>query len=175
MRLNQPRRRGVSSERGTVYLSYRRPLLSCHAPAADGTITDEERQVLTEIGAWMDVNGEGIYDTTYWKTFGEGPTQVKEGAFSDTDREPFTSRDVRYTYKKSVVYAFVMRAPEDGVAHLESFKTAENGWNDLKVREISLLGEGEPLEFARSFEEMTVKLKNIPQTDKPICLKILID
>lgn len=40
MRLNQPRRRGVSSERGTVYLSYRRPLLSCHAPAADGTITE---------------------------------------------------------------------------------------------------------------------------------------
>lgn len=32
-------------------------------PKADGTFTDEETKVLQELGEWMKINGEGIYDT----------------------------------------------------------------------------------------------------------------
>lgn len=34
-------------------------------PKPDGTITDEETQVLKELGEWMKLNGEGIYGTTF--------------------------------------------------------------------------------------------------------------
>ena len=45
-------------------------------PKSDGTISQEDTQILMEIGDWLAVNGEAIYDTHVWKTFGEGPTQV---------------------------------------------------------------------------------------------------
>ena len=143
-------------------------------PKSDGTITTEEQEVLRTIGRWMRVNGEGIYDTTFWKTFGEGPTQVQEGAFTDTNRDPFTSRDVRYTYKKGAIYAFVMKPPKDGVVRLGALKRNANDWDDLKILSVSLLGGGEA-SFERSFDYMTVRLSEVPQGDEPICLKICID
>ena len=37
------------------------------------------------------VNGEAIYGTRPWRVFGEGPTEVAEGAFTDTKRAGFTA------------------------------------------------------------------------------------
>jgi len=36
-------------------------------PRADGTITDEQKNVLLAIGDWLNVNGESIYGTRCWK------------------------------------------------------------------------------------------------------------
>ncbi|HEY1469268.1 MAG TPA: alpha-L-fucosidase [Candidatus Acidoferrum sp.] len=41
-------------------------------PRPDGTIPDEVRATLLEMGAWLKQNGEAIYDTTPWKVYGEG-------------------------------------------------------------------------------------------------------
>ncbi|MFX9458004.1 alpha-L-fucosidase, partial [Acinetobacter baumannii] len=60
-------------------------------PKSDGTIPDEDQRILREIGDWLTINGEAIYGTRPWKAFGEGPTKVKSGSFTDTNREPFTS------------------------------------------------------------------------------------
>ena len=48
-------------------------------PRADGTIPDEVRNTLLDIGEWLRLNGEAIYDTTPWKVFGEGPTKIQTG------------------------------------------------------------------------------------------------
>ena len=153
-------------------------------PRADGTITDEETNVLCEIGRWLETNGEGIYGTTYWHQFGEGPTEVPEGAFSDTVRPPFTSKDIRFTYKDGNVYAFIMKAPEDGIVNITSMreKTGTNAEGkfinherDYIITGVSLLGHDKPLDFERTAEALTVRLPEGIRSDYPVCLKITVD
>ena len=79
-------------------------------PRADGTIPEVEQEMLREIGRWLQVNGEGIYETRPWQIFGEGPTPVPEGAFTDTAREAFTAADIRFTRKGNTLYAYLAGA-----------------------------------------------------------------
>jgi len=67
----------IVSKNGTMLLNV--------GPRADGTIPEEDRDILLEIGKWLKVNGEAIYDTNVWRVSQEGPTEVPEGQFTDGD------------------------------------------------------------------------------------------
>ena len=58
-------------------------------PRPDGTIPEPEQKLLGEIGEWLSVDGEAIYGTRPWHIFGEGPTEIVEGAFNDVKRTAF--------------------------------------------------------------------------------------
>src|SRR5438034_11447927 len=62
-------------------------LLMNIGPRSDGTIPEQVQQVLLDVGAWLSVNGEAIYGTQPWRTYGEGPTKVTAGSFHDTRSE----------------------------------------------------------------------------------------
>lgn len=143
-------------------------------PKADGAIPEEEVKVLREIGGWLKINGEGIYDTTYWKVYGEGPTQVPEGHFSDTDRLPYTCEDIRYTYKNGAVYAFLMKIPASRHVCLKAFARPENMADDVTVIDVKLLGEDKELSYNRDTDGLHIQIPNTQETGYPICFRLIL-
>lgn len=141
-------------------------------PKSDGTITQEEQEVLRSVGAWFEKNGESIYDTTYWQVFGERPTQVEDGAFTDTNRMPFTSEDIRFTYKAPYVYANVMVWPEDGHVSVKSLSSKKFAGI---IKKVSVLGHENPLSFQHKKDALEVWVEGKIETNYPVCLKIMIE
>lgn len=80
-------------------------------PRADGTIPEHEQSMLRDIGAWLAANGAAIYGTRPFAVFGEGPTEVPEGGFTDTRRGAFCGEDVRFTVGGDTLYATFMAWP----------------------------------------------------------------
>ena len=125
-------------------------------PRSDGTIPEEAQAILRDIGAWLKVNGEAIYDTRAWSKFGEGPTAIVEGAFHDTDAKPFTAQDFRFTTKGNSLYAIELAWPESGEAVIHSLnETALSGQN---IVSISLLGQGSPLTYQLKSDGLHIQL-----------------
>ncbi len=80
------------------------------SPKADGTIPQEQKDVLLAIGAWLKKYGEAIYSTRAWEKYGEGPTKM--GAAYGVMGAPSagTAKDVRYTRSKdnTTLYAILL-------------------------------------------------------------------
>jgi len=139
----------IVSKNGNLLLNF--------GPRADGTIPDEVQATLREMGAWLKVNGEAIYATTPWKSFGEGPTQIKGGAFHDTDTKPYTPEDFRFTAKGSTVYSIGMACPADGKATIHSLGWAHEGAS-LPIGSVELLGSTGKVTWAQNADALVVTL-----------------
>jgi alpha-L-fucosidase len=126
-------------------------------PRPDGTIPDEVRSSLLEIGAWLKLNGEAIYDTTPWKSYGEGPTQIRAGFGHDKDTNPYQASDFRFTQKGQTLYAIEMARPADGRALIGSLgsKRLSPG---LQIARVELLGSSARLDWRQTEDALEVKL-----------------
>lgn len=139
-------------------------------PRPDGTIPEPEMNILLEIGQWLARNGEAIYGTRPWKIFGEGPTNIPEGAFTDTNRQDFTGQDLRFTTKGETLYAILLAWPGPQCT-LTSLGTA-SPWRDRPVRDIRLLGAAEPLSWSCNEQGLIVNLPAQQPGEHAVVLKI---
>jgi alpha-L-fucosidase len=101
----------------------------------DGQPDSDEIKIVSEIGAWLKVNGEAIYATRPWKIYGEGPSteSAEKGQFDgqrDVSNKPFTPADIRFTQSKDgkTLYALVLEIPQDGQVTVKSLASNSANW-----------------------------------------------
>jgi alpha-L-fucosidase len=116
----------------------------------DGSIDDESRYLLEELAGWFAICGQAIHGTRPWRQFGEGDTRVAIEGFKE-EKAAWNSSDFRFTSRGKVLYAFMLRVPDNRVAVLKSLTEAD------KVLSVKLLGGGE-CPFSQSFGVLTAKL-----------------
>ncbi len=139
-------------------------------PKADGTIPGEAAKILRSIGKWLTVNGEAIYGTRPWTHFGEGPTQIVAGSFSDVKRAAFTGEDLRFTTKGKTLYAIALAWPEDGKLVVKSLAAKAAGVR--KVTNVTLLGSEAKLAWEQTDEALVVNLPGEAPCDFAVTLRI---
>ena len=119
----------------------------------DGSIDDQEVAILEDLGRWFALNGEAIYGTRPWRTFGEGPTKPPVGMQNEGEAKPFEARDVRFTAGAGVVNAFFLDWP-DGEAAIASLGRA--ALPDAVVERVEMAGR--PLAFRRDGAALRLSL-----------------
>lgn len=139
----------------------------------DGTNDSDEIAILEAIGSWMQTNGEAIYATRPWKTFGEGPNTVKAGSFSGSSTATLNSKDIRFTRNKrgDIVYAIFLGWPQGKRFQIMSLGTASS-LHPGKVENVELLGCIDKLKWNQSAEFLTVEKPSIKPCDFAYALKI---
>jgi alpha-L-fucosidase len=129
-------------------------------PRPDGTITDEETQVLLGTGKWLVINGESIYGTRPWKIYGEGPTESASGSFAD-QKKAYISKDIRFTLKGDILYAITLISPS--TADNISIKNLSTKANNGTIYSIELVGSKEKVNWIQTENELLINpISNYP-------------
>jgi alpha-L-fucosidase len=145
-------------------------------PRADGVIPEEAQSVLLEMGAWLEINGEGIYESRPYLFFGEGPTRSAPsrvaGQVEQAAIRSYTGEDFRFTTRDGNLYAFGLEYPDEGRALIKTLY-AGTPYLDRPVAGIELLGHGE-VQWNQIAEGLEVRLPP-PSSDMPYTLKFTFD
>ena len=120
--------------------------------------------MLEEIGAWMAINGDGIYGSKAWVRLGEGDIvdgKLRVAPNGKLGRRHadfrFGARDFRFTMgKDGALYAFCMTVPAPGTElKIVSLGTGA-GLLSTPIRSVKLLGSGATLEWRQRTDGLTI-------------------
>ncbi len=103
-------------------------------PKANGTLDKQTEQILSDIGRWMEVNGEAIYGTRPWGRYGEG--------------------QLRFTRKDDTLYVIALEWPAAGEGLAVPSLGGQAGAS--KVSDVTLLGCPEPVEWEQNDKELRI-------------------
>lgn len=133
-------------------------------PKADGTIPDEARNILLNMGDWLKINGEAIYSTRPWKIYGEGPTLTSKGHHSEKANKAGTFADFRFTTKDGALYIIGLSWAENGKFLVKSLATGNN-FDNRRIERVTYLGGQSTLNWQQTKDGLALNLEFCP-TDK---------
>lgn len=146
------------------------------SPKEDGTIPENQTEVLLKMGDWLNKYGEAIYATRPWYTFGEGPTRQPKGDFenhSDFKKVKYCADDIRYTSKDNIIYAMTLGFPGvDKDILLKSF--AKDSIPGSTVEDVALLGCEDRISYEQSPDGLHVKTPKKMDKEESLVFKILL-
>ena len=142
------------------------------SPMADGTIPDNQKEVLLGIGKWLGEYGEAIYDTRPFVDFGEGPTRLEKGGGFVKMQDAYSAQDIRYTQKGNTVYAMVLGWPGENQSVTMTMFGTGNKVAGIKVKDVSMLGTTEKIKWERQESGLIVTTPATKINDLAIVFKI---
>ncbi|WP_300699462.1 alpha-L-fucosidase [Bacteroides sp.] len=148
------------------------------SPKADGTIPQDQSEVLLEIGAWLKKYGEAIYSTRPWYTYGEGPTKEPDGGFGDWEKFlklKYTTDDIRYTTKDNTIYIIIQGNPETGKQYNLASFASQNLPKAVDIEEITLLGNKENVTWKHTSDGLTLTVPEHDSKDGSIVFKVEVN
>jgi alpha-L-fucosidase len=141
----------VWSKRGIVLLNI--------SPMANGTINNEQRNILAMIGKWISKHREAVYETRAHSTFGYGEAAFEKGHFGGQSATiSYSKNDIRFTVSKDKKYLYVysLGLPTPN-APLEIRTNVEQ-----KVKRVSVIGS--QVELKWSVKEGNVLILQTPDS-----------
>ncbi|MEH6550596.1 MAG: alpha-L-fucosidase [Pseudomonadales bacterium] len=116
------------------------------SPTADGLIPQEQRESLLGVGQWLLANGEAIYATRPFVSYGEGPKRLKSsGHFVEMDGE-YNHENIRFTTSGSTLYAIQMGWPGSNKPILIK-SLADALLPGLEITDVSVVGSPDEIQW----------------------------
>ena len=141
-------------------------------PRPDGTIPNEQKELLLGIGEWLDVNGEAIYETRPWLIYGEGAAGAEQATIDeDDDERQYTAEDIRFTAKDGFLYAIALDWPAGGIVTIRSLGSESELYTE-QIRSVSMLGSNSKLGWSRDEEGLKIKLPLDKPCEHAVAFKI---
>ncbi len=157
----------VVSKNGVMFLNF--------GPRADGTIPDEFRLSMLELGQWLKINGEAIYSTRPFVEHGEGPTvktqenrqKIKANGFN------YTPEDIRFTRNKAndTLYVFALDWPENE-PFIKVKMLSKKRFDTSTIRAVSMVGSDEKLRWKQDGSGLSLELPKKKPSDFAHAFKI---
>jgi alpha-L-fucosidase len=124
-------------------------------PKASGEVPIESINNLLEVGKWLKVNGEAIYNTRKWEVTHEGPTNLNMGGTKDREEQgfiaEFTSQDFWFTQKDNDIYVIAFEYPEKKIL-IESLNKEAVG----DVKSVTMLGCQKKIKWEQTSDGLEV-------------------
>jgi alpha-L-fucosidase len=146
------------------------------SPTAAGILPDEQKKVLSDIGAYLGRYGESIYETRAWDIYGEGANTAGGDSFT----APLTgnSSDTRFTRNKAkdVLYATVLGWPSSSSVSIKTLgSSAQVDLNNLAS--VKLLGDAsgqyiEVTNWQQDDSALVIELPSKPADSQAYVLKL---
>tara|TARA_B110000046_G_C13025071_1_gene413455 strand:+ start:151 stop:1722 length:1572 start_codon:yes stop_codon:yes gene_type:complete len=132
-------------------------------PDANGVIPKESADILKEVGQWLLVNGEAIYDSKPWKVDHEGPTKISMKGTKQREEQKvtfdFKENDFWFTQKGNKVYVVSFKKPETNNISVKSLQ-------GLDIKNIKVLGQNGKVSWSEEDNATVIQLPSL--TNKTI-------
>ncbi len=122
----------------------------------EGDLEQDMLNILDSIAVWTTANGEGIYGSRPWQTYGEKSPEAKtfkRGRFNENYK--FNSKDIRFTTKDGFLYAFCLGAPTGDIKIMSLGKKSR--YSISSIKSVSMLGSNVKIKWSQQADAMVIK------------------
>lgn len=138
------------------------------SPRADGVITQAQRKTLGEIGDWLAVYGEAIYNTRPFSIFGQGTATAQAGKHGGQSATMnYTADDVRFTMSKDrkTLYMIYLGQPEAGKRMTVRLLARHRYPTPTPIKRVTLLGTDEELKWEDLTMDCYLTMPNVEMNE----------